>query len=139
MNCPRCNYLQFCPCENCQASEKHGTPEGFKPWIWEPDGKFIRCAGCGFRAHADWWETWAMWQHEGRHISPIMERKLFGYEASRPGRSWRVFDFCDQLRHVVITRSKPLEPQTALMALLRQGFRRTSILNMQTGNQDYYV
>jgi len=53
MNCPECNYPQYCPCESCQARGK--TPEGEKPWIWI-DGEFIKCAKCGFTAHADWWE-----------------------------------------------------------------------------------
>lgn len=51
MKCPRCNNEQYCPCSNCKEVSK-----GKKIWIWE---KFdmIKCAFCGFTAHADWWET----------------------------------------------------------------------------------
>jgi hypothetical protein len=50
MNCPKCNYPQQCPCKNCNPS--------VKPWIQH--GDVIECAGCGFKAHSDWWERKAL-------------------------------------------------------------------------------
>lgn len=70
MLCPECGYPQYCPCDSCK---KNGSriPAGYKPWIWlqgtgtPADGNVIECAGCGLRAHADWWEGEAMRQYEG--------------------------------------------------------------------------
>ena len=137
MNCPKCGYEQYCPCPSCQKSEYHFTPEGMKPWVWT-DGEFISCAGCGFKAHVDWWETWEMQQYEGNHISPVAEKTLFGYTVYKPGQSWRVFDFCSEWRHVV-TSGKVMPAETAFDVAYLASRRRTLIMNMQTGNQDYYV
>ena len=70
MKCPICGYPQYCPCESCQNSIRHCTPKGFKPWIWisgtgtPADGECITCAGCGYTAHADWWEEQDLLQND---------------------------------------------------------------------------
>ena len=64
MNCPKCDYPQYCPCKSCQ--DRGTMPEGFKPWVWI-DGENLQCANCGFKARADWWE----------------DRELRSYQASR--------------------------------------------------------
>jgi hypothetical protein len=51
MNCPICNYPQYCPCPSC----KPNLPVGFKLWIWV-EGDLIKCSNCGFTKHIDWWE-----------------------------------------------------------------------------------
>lgn len=62
MFCPKCGYPLFCPCKNCQESDRQFTPDGFKPYVWlsgtgtDTDGNVIICAKCGHAAHVDWWE-----------------------------------------------------------------------------------
>lgn len=52
LKCPECGYPQYCGCcDHCRRQ----IPEGIHPYTWTEDGECIRCANCGFTAHADQW------------------------------------------------------------------------------------
>ena len=61
--CPKCGYPQYCPCDNC----KDRLPTEFKPWIYQPDGNSIACAGCGFIESIDYWEDLAFSVYKNRN------------------------------------------------------------------------
>ena len=58
MNCPKCNYPQYCPCEACRKS--HG-----QEIVWKNlyDGNILECGYCG---HTMSEEDWLMeeWEQE---------------------------------------------------------------------------
>lgn len=56
--CPKCEYLQLCPCSTCTKSRKSKNKnQDIKPYIWI-DGEYIKCAKCGHTGHASYWEDW---------------------------------------------------------------------------------
>lgn len=56
--CPKCEYLQLCPCDTCtERRNKLNKHQDINPWIWV-DGEFMKCANCGHTGHASYWEDW---------------------------------------------------------------------------------
>lgn len=55
MTCPKCRRRAYevCTRRACQCRQR--VPKGSKPMRWTRDGESLRCAYCGFTAHADYW------------------------------------------------------------------------------------
>jgi len=57
LTCPKCGRVQHFVCSNKKCVCQTHVPKGKKPQRFNRDGETISCPYCGFKAHAEYWET----------------------------------------------------------------------------------
>jgi len=54
MKCPKCDGIQYCPCESCRKQHKQDVV-----WKWVTDNGPISCGHCGHTMSVEEWEDLA--------------------------------------------------------------------------------
>jgi len=59
LKCPKCEGIQYCPCEACKERHKQEVV-----WQWDPSRVASSCGHCGYKMSSDGWLIEQSKQHD---------------------------------------------------------------------------